>query len=41
VADFDFVAKFIAKICADFGNDAEAGDAGGFVDEDDLVFWTI
>ena len=31
MADFYFVTKLVAKIGADFRDDAKAGDAGGFV----------
>ena len=38
MADFDFVLELVAKTGADFGDDAETTDTGGFIDEDDLVF---
>ena len=38
MADFDFVTKFLLEMTADFGDDAETRNPGGFVDENDSVF---
>lgn len=38
MTDFDFVAEFVTEFRANSGDDSEARNAGGFVDEDDLVF---
>ena len=41
MADFDFFAEFVAEPSADFCDDAETRNPGGFVNQDNLVFWAI
>ena len=43
MADFDFVAEFLFQGATDFCHDAEAGNAGGFVDQNNCVLgiWEI
>lgn len=38
MADFDFVTELLFELAADFGDNAETADAGGLVDENDLIF---
>ena len=37
VTDFDFAIEMVAKLSANAGDDAEAGETSWFIDEDDLV----
>ena len=37
VANFDFVAKVVAKLTSDASDYTEARDASGLIDENDLV----